>query len=46
MNPRALTAAQVAAEFGRSADWLYAHWQEMVDAKKLPAPLSTSGGLV
>lgn len=37
---RHLNAAEVAAEFGRSRDWLHRHWRELVRAKKLPPPVS------
>lgn len=42
-----LDVAKLAGELGRSADWLYGHWRELVAAKKLPPPLPLpSGGLV
>lgn len=36
---RALTAADVAAELGRSVDWLHRHWRQLVKSKQLPEPL-------
>lgn len=45
MSLHALNAAQVAAQFGRSADWLYDNWRDLVAAKRLPAPISETGGL-
>jgi hypothetical protein len=46
MTDRALTAEQVAAEFGRSKGWLYDNWQRLVAAGKLPPPLMEAGHLV
>jgi hypothetical protein len=40
-----LTAAEVAAEFGRKPDWLHDNWRRLVAGKKLPPPLHQSGGL-
>jgi predicted DNA-binding transcriptional regulator AlpA len=37
---RALSAKEVAAEFGKSADWLYGHWPRLVKEKRLPRPIS------
>lgn len=37
---RHLTLAELAAELGRSPDWLYRHWRDLVAKKKLPKPLS------
>lgn len=42
---RTLDAHDVAAEFGRSADWLYGRWRELVAAKKLPPPIAEDGKL-
>lgn len=45
MIPRALNAAQVAAELGRSAAWLHDNWRRLVDEKKLPRPIMDAGGI-
>lgn len=45
MAARSLTATQVAAEFGRSRDWLYAHWQRLVASEKMPPPVQEDGCL-
>lgn len=45
MSARALTAADVGREFGRSADWIYDNWRRLVAEKKLPAPIIEAGGL-
>lgn len=42
---RALSVDEVAAELGRSVDWLHRHWRGMVDEKKLPPPLPGGGAL-
>lgn len=41
---RALTAADVAAELGRSVDWVHKNWRDLVKAGKLPAPLLGGDG--
>lgn len=41
---RHLTAPELAAELGRSADWLYNEWARLVAEKKLPPPISGSDG--
>jgi len=45
MTARALTAADVGRELGRSADWIYDNWRKLVAEKKLPAPIIEAGGL-
>jgi hypothetical protein len=42
---RALTADQVAAEFGRPKEWLYDNWRKLVRDKKMPRPLHDAGTL-
>lgn len=42
---RALSIKEVAAELGRSADWLQRHWRELVERKVLPPPLPGEGTL-
>lgn len=42
----ALTLRDVAAELGRSTDWLKHHWRGEVRAGRLPAPIHERGGLV
>lgn len=34
-----LTADELADELGRSTDWLYDHWRDLVTRKQLPPPL-------
>lgn len=41
---RALTAEQVAAELGRSKEWLYDNWKQMVRKQKMPKPTIDNGG--
>lgn len=36
---RHLTAAELAGELGRSTDWLYRNWRELVDTGRIPAPI-------
>lgn len=43
---RALTADQVAAELGRSKEWLYDNWERECREKKMPRPLHEGGTLV
>lgn len=45
MTARALTAADVGRELGRSADWIYDNWRKLVAQKRLPAPIIENGGL-
>jgi hypothetical protein len=40
---RALTLAEVAAEFGRSTAWMANNWPALVAAKKLPPPVNECG---
>ncbi len=35
----ALSATEVAAELGRSKDWLYANWKKLVRDRGMPPPL-------
>lgn len=42
---QSLTAADVAAELGRSPQWLYDNWRRLVAAKQLPKPVVEAGGL-
>jgi predicted DNA-binding transcriptional regulator AlpA len=45
MAARSLTATQVAAELGRSRDWLYANWRQLVTDEKMPPPVGEQGCL-
>ena len=45
MAARSLTALQVAAELGRSRDWLYENWRGLVAREKMPMPVGESGCL-
>lgn len=45
MTSRALSAADVGRELGRSADWIHSNWQKLVAEKKLPPPIIETGGL-
>lgn len=45
MAARSLTATQVAAELGRSRDWLYDHWRNLVAHEKMPPPVGEAGCL-
>jgi predicted DNA-binding transcriptional regulator AlpA len=45
MAARSLTALQVAAELGRSRDWLYEHWRDLVAREKMPPPVGEAGCL-
>jgi hypothetical protein len=45
LSSRALTAADVGRELGRSADWVHANWHKLVAEKKLPPPIIEAGGL-
>ncbi len=45
MSHRSLDVHQVAAELGRSGDWLYGNWRDLVKARKLPPPVVEKGGL-
>ena len=40
---RALSAADVGREFGRTAEWVHKNWRELVASKKIPAPIIESG---
>lgn len=42
---KALTVADVARELGKSAGWLYDHWQDLVAKKRIPPPIIESGGM-
>lgn len=42
---RTLTAAQVAAELGRSKEWLYDNHARLAREKKMPPPVSEGGTL-
>lgn len=44
MMLRHLTAAELAAELGRSVDWLYDNWGRLVAEKRLPPPVSGADG--
>lgn len=44
MIMRHLTISEVAAELGRSTDWLYDHWRGLVREKKLPPPVMGHDG--
>ena len=46
IGARALTAAEVGAEFGRSASWVYDNWHRLIDEKRLPRPVGVAGGLM
>lgn len=46
MPARALTAEELAAEFGRSKQWIYEHWKRLVAEGRLPPPLMEAGHLV
>ncbi len=39
MSTRALTAADVAAELGRSTGWLYENWRDLAADHDMPRPL-------
>jgi hypothetical protein len=43
MTLRAMTIDDLAAELGRTREWLSDHWRRMVKEKKLPAPLLERG---
>lgn len=36
---RTLDIAEAAAELGRSRDWLYANWRQLIRDRQMPAPL-------
>lgn len=42
----ALTAEEVAAQFGHSRTWIYENWRRLVAEKRLPPPLEEAGHLV
>ena len=46
VTSRALTAAEMGAEFGRSAAWIYANWERLVSDNIIPPPLKEAGHLV
>ncbi len=46
MPLRALSLGEVAAELGRSEDWLARHWSDLVSSRGMPAPIHEKGGLV
>lgn len=46
MPARALTAEDVAAQFGRSKPWIYNNWQRLVAENRLPQPLQEAGRLI
>jgi hypothetical protein len=43
MPSRALTAAEVAKEFGRSKSWLHENWRQLVAKRIIPPPLIEEG---
>jgi hypothetical protein len=45
MPTRALTAEEVAKEFGRSKAWLYQNWERLVRERIIPPPLIEEGHL-
>ena len=45
MPSRALTAAEVAKEFGRSTAWLDENWERLVAKRIIPPPLIEEGHL-
>lgn len=45
MPARALTVTELAAELGRSKEWLYEHWQHLCEKKGMPRPLIEGGSL-